>query len=60
MKIGEYDIPEGWESMSCFNNCGFILIWQVGEGEDVGEKMDIHYQECPSFPLHKRFGKGRK
>ena len=41
-----YEIPEGMESMTCFNNCGYILIWPVGKSEGVGEEMDNHLINC--------------
>lgn len=50
-----YEIPEGMESMSCINNCGFIIIWQVGRSEGVGEEMDRHMTMCPTNIPKKRF-----
>jgi hypothetical protein len=54
MRIGEYDIPEDWESMSCIYNCGFVLVWQRGKSFDSGTQMDRHIliehtQPMPSF-----------
>lgn len=50
-----YEIPEGMESMSCMNNCGFIIIWQVGKSDGVGEEMDRHLYMCPSQPKRRTF-----
>jgi hypothetical protein len=50
-----YEIPEGYESMSCFHNCGFIIIWQSGKHQGVGEKMDAHLEECPFKPKRSTF-----
>ena len=41
-----YEIPEGMESMSCIHNCGFIILWNVGAHEGVGEQMDEHLLFC--------------
>ena len=50
-----YEIPEGYESMTCVHNCGFIIIWKSGNHEGVGEKMDSHLVECPSKPKRSPF-----
>lgn len=50
-----YEIPEGMESMTCMNNCGFIIIWPVGGHEGVGEEMDKHIVTCPTQPNHRTF-----
>ena len=42
MKIGDYDIPPDWESMSCVYNCGFILVWERGKSFGAGLQMDEH------------------
>lgn len=44
MQVGEYEIPEGWDSMTCIYSCGFILIWKMGspESEGVGTVMNLH------------------
>ena len=42
MQIGEYDIPEDWESMTCIYNCGYILVWQRGKSNNSGLAMDSH------------------
>jgi hypothetical protein len=46
-----YEVPEGMESMSCFHNCGFIILWAVGNSGGVGERMDEHYAFCPERPI---------
>lgn len=56
-----YEIPEGFESMTCIYNCGFILIWSLKDGaRDVGSVMDTHIAEHHAdreFPLFFRFRK---
>ena len=54
MRVGEYEIPEHWESMSCIYNCGFILVWERGKSYDSGLAMDAHIElehikPLPSF-----------
>jgi hypothetical protein len=49
-----YEIPEGFESMTCFHNCGFIVIWKTGNHNGVGEKMDSHLEECPFKPKSRK------
>lgn len=44
MKIGEYEIPPDWESMSCIHNCGFVLVWERGKSYSAGLQMDEHIQ----------------
>lgn len=44
MKVGEYDIPDNWESMTCIYNCGFILVWERGKAFDAGLRMDTHIE----------------
>jgi len=46
MELGDYIIPEGWESMSCIYNCGFFLVWQHGtpEEKNVGMVMSGHLE----------------
>ena len=64
MKVGDYDIPEDWESMSCIYNCGYLLVWErrLGGG-DVGERMETHIaieHTRDEFPLFNRlFKKGK-
>lgn len=59
MKVGDYDIPEDWESMSCIYNCGYLLVWERAlGGGDVGGQMDAHIATEHSkqeFPLFERF-----
>jgi len=59
MIIGEYDIPEGFESMTCIYNCGFILVWSHAEGAgDVVGVMNNHLALThikPEMPLLHRF-----
>jgi hypothetical protein len=50
-----YEIPEGYESMTCFHACGFIVIWKSGRHDGVGEKMDSHLEECPNKPRQSPF-----
>lgn len=44
MRVGDYDIPEDWESMSCVYNCGYVLVWKRSPiaGTDAGSQMDLH------------------
>jgi hypothetical protein len=42
MKLGEYEIPPNWESMSCIHNCGFVLVWERGKSYSAGLQMDEH------------------
>lgn len=54
MRIGDYDIPEDWESMSCIYNCGYILVWKRGQTYDTGLTMEAHImleheKPMPSF-----------
>ena len=63
MRVGDYDIPEEYESMSCIHNCGFILVWEraLGAG-NVGDVMDTHLANEHAereFPLFFRFRKGK-
>jgi|TARA_R110000868_G_scaffold74293_5_gene214771 hypothetical protein len=64
MRVGEYDIPEGYESMSCIYDCGFLLVWQNGSPESLnaGLVMDGHLagHEAPKPSIWDffRFGKG--
>jgi hypothetical protein len=51
MRVGEYDIPEHWESMSCIYNCGFILVWERGKSYDSGLAMDAHIEMEHIKPL---------
>jgi hypothetical protein len=59
MIVGGHEIPEGFESMSCVYNCGFILVWNILEDVgDVGGIMDTHIAEKhtnKTFPLFYRF-----
>lgn len=50
-----YEVPEGMESMTCINNCGFIILWSVGSSDGVGERMDDHAEYCPVLKKQKRF-----
>lgn len=50
-----YEVPEGMESMSCINNCGFIILWAVGNYHGVGERMDYHMSQCPAVTNRKTF-----
>lgn len=50
-----YEVPEGMESMSCYNNCGFIIIWKIGNSYGVGERMDSHIERCPAIEKKKIF-----
>jgi hypothetical protein len=50
-----YEIPEGMESMTCINNCGFIIIWQIGKSEGVGQRMDEHLALCLATKKRKTF-----
>lgn len=65
MELGDYIIPEGWESMSCIYNCGFFLVWQQGspEGDKVGMVMDGHLsghtEIRPTFMDWFRYGRGK-
>jgi hypothetical protein len=34
MDIGDHEIGEGWESMTCPYLDGFIVIWEVGQDLD--------------------------
>ena len=43
-----YEVPEGMESMTCYHNCGFIIIWKIGNSHGVGERMDDHVERCPA------------
>lgn len=43
-----YEIPEGMESLSCIFNCGFIILWAVGNDDGVGDRMETHYDLCPA------------
>ena len=47
MDIGDYSIPEGWESMTCIYNCGFVLVWELGspEGTLVLPVMTGHLEQ---------------
>ena len=66
MQVGEYDIPEGWESMSCFYNCGYLLVWKVGspEADNAGILIEGHYEQhkesTPTFGDWLKYWKGRK
>ena len=64
MIVGGHEIPEGYESMSCFYNCGFMLVWNMYEEVgDVGGVMDTHISENHTdrnFPLFYRFLKRGK
>jgi hypothetical protein len=51
MQIGEYEIPEDWESMTCIYNCGFILVWKRGLSNDSGNQMDRHILLSHTGPL---------
>lgn len=59
MKIGDFDIPEDWETMTCIYECGFILIWErKSGGGDVGDTMERHLvlEHSPSdYPFFQRF-----
>ena len=39
MKVGDYEVPENFESMSCIYNCGFVLFWERGTYTDAGNRM---------------------
>jgi hypothetical protein len=64
MQVGEYDIPEGWDSMTCIYNCGFILIWQMGspEADNVGTLMRLHLgiHDSPKPSIRDWFKFGRE
>jgi hypothetical protein len=42
MRVGEYEIPPDWESMSCIYNCGYVLVWERGKSFSSGSQMDEH------------------
>lgn len=42
MRVGDYEVPAGWETMSCIYNCGFVLMWKQNEYTDAGFVMDRH------------------
>lgn len=54
MKVNNWEVPEGYESMTCFRNCGFIVIWAHGEGNRAMEDIQKHLLECPNEPFRKR------
>lgn len=55
-----YEVPEGMESMSCINNCGFIILWAVGNSDGVGERMDDHHEFfCPATKHERNERKGK-
>jgi hypothetical protein len=64
MNIYDYEIPEGWESMTCIYNCGFLIAWEQGspEAQHAGNVMDGHLagHEAPKPTLWDliRFRKG--
>lgn len=66
MQVGEYNIPEGWESMSCFYNCGFLMVWEVGSlqslsaGTVMEAHLEGHKESPPSFLDWFRDWKGRQ
>ncbi len=66
MQVGEYNIPEGWESMSCYYNCGFLLVWEVGSPESLNAgivmegHLDGHRESPPSFLEWFKDWKGRQ
>lgn len=49
-----YEVPEGMESMTCYNNCGFIILWAVGQSDGVGERMSEHYVFCPNRKIPRK------
>jgi hypothetical protein len=53
MQVGEYNIPEGWESMSCFYNCGFLMVWEIGSPQSLsaGTVMEAHLEGHKGTPL---------
>ena len=53
MRVGDYEIPENWESMSCMYNCGYILVWErkVNGGSDAGSEMERHIIIHHTYPL---------
>jgi len=65
MELGDYIIPEVWESMYCIYNCGFFLVWKQGSPEEknVGTVMeghlDGHNEVRPSFMDWLRYGRGK-
>lgn len=65
MELGQYDIPEGYESMTCIHNCGFFIVWASGSPEShyVMEVMNGHlagHKEIkPSFLDWLRYGRGK-
>ena len=45
--IGGVEIPEGWESVSCPNECGFFVAWEIPtQGVGVREMMATHFLFC--------------
>jgi hypothetical protein len=39
MEIAGFDIPSGWESMSCIHDCGFFIVWKIGSPESFNVAM---------------------
>lgn len=53
MQVGDWEIPEDYESMTCIYNCGYILVWKRSPlgGSDAGNEMDKHIIINHSYPI---------
>lgn len=43
--------PLHHESMTCINNCGYMLVWHRSTQDDPGMLMREHLDMCPGFPI---------
>lgn len=48
-----YD-PMFYESMTCINNCGMMLVWHRSSNEDVWAVMNEHLGKCPNALQYKK------
>jgi hypothetical protein len=53
-----FELPDGYESISCIHNCGYFVVWKIGASEGVGEEIDYHYATCPNRFIRKYRMKG--
>lgn len=65
MEIAGYEIPSGWESLTCIYDCGFFIVWEVGSPEShhamfvMEGHLEGHKAIRPTFLDWFRYGRGK-
>lgn len=51
MELNDYEIGEGWESMTCPYLDGFVVLWEVGIGDDPTIAFSEHMKTVHQIPF---------